>query len=119
LEKTSETTFSGTAENVIGLATGEVAGNAFNWTYKFRLKVGDSYWNVKFDDWMFLQEDGVLINKARVYRWGFHIGTVILSFSKAADKAAHTLNGLKANGNGLSQDLASQLEVEPVRKNFQ
>ena len=70
IKKTNTYTYTGTTEQIIGTATGVVSGNAFNWKYKFKLKVGDDVWNVKFDDWMFLQPDGTLLNKATVYRWG-------------------------------------------------
>ena len=56
--------FEGEAADVIGKATGTAAGNALNWTYEMNLKVGGGTWRVTFDDWMFLQEDGVLINRA-------------------------------------------------------
>ena len=74
--------YSGTAGDVPGVATGEVSGNAFNWTYKVDLKVGDSTWNVGFDDWMYLVEDDVLINRAYVTRWGILIGEVTITFVK-------------------------------------
>jgi hypothetical protein len=80
--KTGENTYRGTTQQIIGVAHGKTEGNSFHWTYKFKLKVGDDIWDVKFDDWMFLQADGVLLNKARVYRWGVKIGTVFLSFTK-------------------------------------
>ena len=83
IEKTGANTYVGTTQQIIGEAAGEISGNAFHWTYKFKLNVGDEAWDVKFDDWMFLQPDGVLLNKATVYRWGFKVGTVFLSFSKA------------------------------------
>ncbi len=37
---------------------------------------------MKFNDWMFLQEDGVVINRARVSKLGFTIGEVTLFFRK-------------------------------------
>jgi hypothetical protein len=80
--KTGDSTYEGATENSIGIAMGELAGNAFHWEYGFKLKVGDGNWKVKFDDWMFLQPNGVLLNKATVTRWGFTLGTVFLSFSK-------------------------------------
>jgi len=86
IKKLSDSSYVGTTENVIGEATGAVAGNSFHWTYKFKLKVGNDIWKVKFDDWMFLQADGVLLNKATVYRWGFKIGTVFLSFKHVEQK---------------------------------
>jgi len=88
LIKTDDVSYEGTTENSIGIARGTRAGNAFNWKYDFNLKVGDSYWKVRFDDWMFLQPDGVLLNKATVTRWGFKLGTVYLSFNKPPKNVA-------------------------------
>lgn len=74
--------YRGTAGDVPGIAEGETNGNAFNWTYKVDLKVGDSTWNVGFDDWMYLLEDDVLLNRAYVTRFGVEIGQVTLVFNK-------------------------------------
>lgn len=75
--------YRGTAGDVPGYAEGQVTGNAFNWKYKVDLKVGDSVWNVGFNDWMFLMDDGVLINRAYVTRFGVEIGQVTIAFRKA------------------------------------
>lgn len=72
----------GTFGDIIGEAKGQLEGNALRWTYKMNLKVGDSVWKVGFDDWMMLQPDGVLLNRAYVSRWGLEIGQVTLSFMK-------------------------------------
>ena len=80
-------TYQGRADGVIGVAEGRGYGNALNWTYRFALKVGDDTWNVTFDDWLFLQSDGVLINRAEVTKFGFKLGTVTLAFRKEADTA--------------------------------
>ncbi|HJP39081.1 MAG TPA: DUF3833 domain-containing protein [Gammaproteobacteria bacterium] len=82
--KTGDKTYQGTTEHVVGAAVGTREGNAFNWNYEFNLKVGDDVWKVRFDDWMFLQPNGVLLNTATVTRWGIKLGTVFLSFSKPA-----------------------------------
>lgn len=74
--------YEGTAENVIGVASGQRSGNAFNWRYTFDMAVGDSVWRVRFDDWMFLMPNGILINTATVTRWGFEIGRVTLAFQR-------------------------------------
>ena len=74
--------YSGTAGDVIGKADGTLYGNALNWRYDMNLKVGDSTWRVAFDDWLFRQPGGVIINRATVSRWGFTIGTVTLFFRK-------------------------------------
>jgi hypothetical protein len=85
--KTGDNTYEGATANAIGKALGVREGNAFHWAYDFNLKVGDGYWKVGFDDWMFLQPDGVLLNKAVVTRWGIKVGTVFLSFSKPVKPA--------------------------------
>lgn len=82
IEKTGPNSYEGREANAIGVARGESKGNAFHWVYDYKLKVGDSIWKVKFDDWMLLQSDGVLLNKAEISRWGINIGTVFLSFKK-------------------------------------
>jgi hypothetical protein len=46
------------------------------------LKVGDGTMRVHFNDWMFLQPSGVLLNRARVTKLGFKLGEVTLAFMK-------------------------------------
>ncbi|WP_035693582.1 DUF3833 domain-containing protein [Azospirillum halopraeferens] len=77
---TGDGTYEGRADDVIGVATGRAAGNALNWRYEMDMAVGDGTWRVAFDDWMFLQPGGVLINRAHLSRWGVWIGTVSLFF---------------------------------------
>lgn len=88
LTRTADDRYEGHAEGVVGIAIGQIAGNAFNWRYTIDLKMGDSTWRVDFDDWMFLQDDGVLLNKAVVSKWGFTIGTVTLAFRKPSVEQA-------------------------------
>ncbi|WP_374379564.1 DUF3833 domain-containing protein [Dongia sp.] len=85
--------YEGRADDVVGVAAGRAKGNALNWTYKMDLKVGDGSWRVSFDDWMFLQSDGMMLNHATVSRWGFDFGVVTIAFRKLPDanQAASTL----------------------------
>ena len=96
IKKTGEHGYEGRADGVIGVAEGLAYGNALNWKYKFALKVGDSTWNVSFDDWLFLQDDRVLINRADVMRFGILIGEVTLLFRKSAAAEARALESLAA-----------------------
>lgn len=84
LTKTGENTYEGTADDVTGIARGQTAGNAFTWSYNLDLQVGDRVWNVHFEDWMFLQEDNTLVNRAYVSKWGFQIGSATIFFQKGA-----------------------------------
>jgi len=74
--------YRGRAADVIGVAEGRSAGNALNWQYDLDLKVGNRTWRVAFDDWMFLQPDGLLMNRARLSKWGVNIGEVTLVFQR-------------------------------------
>lgn len=74
--------FVGEADDVVGKAKGQSSGSALNWRYTLRLPYGDSSVDVHFDDWMFLQPDGVLLNRARVSKFGFTVGEVTLAFYK-------------------------------------
>jgi len=82
LTKVGERRWEGRAADVIGTAQGEEAGNAFQFGYRMNLKVGDSTWAVRFDDWMFPIDEDVVLNSAQIYRWGIWIGTVQLSFRR-------------------------------------
>lgn len=88
IRKTAAGRYEGMAGDVVGKAAGISAGNALNWSYTMDLKVGDGTIRVAFDDWMFLQPGGAMINRARVTKWGFDIGEVTLFFVKPEAKAA-------------------------------
>ena len=85
LEKIGDNRYRGTAPGVVGTAQGEIAGNAFHWTYTYDLPIGDSTWRVDFDDWMFLQPDGMVINRAVVSKWGLEIGRATIVFRKGSE----------------------------------
>lgn len=90
ITKTGPHTYEGRADDVVGLASGESYGNALNWRYDMDLKVGDGTMRVHFNDWMFLQPSGVLLNRARVSKFGFAIGEVTLAFMKPETAGAMT-----------------------------
>ncbi|OAN52387.1 hypothetical protein A6A04_01485 [Paramagnetospirillum marisnigri] len=88
IRKRADGGYEGRAADVVGVASGLSAGNALNWAYVMDLKVGDGTLRVAFDDWMFLQPGGAMINRARVSKWGIDVGEVTLFFMKPGLKAA-------------------------------
>ena len=74
--------YSGTADDVVGEAFGSSSGNALNWKYKLNLKVKDSFVLVDFDDWMFLKDNNILMNRAVIKKWGIELGVVSITFLK-------------------------------------
>lgn len=87
LRKTAPGRFIGTAPDVIGEAVGEVAGNALRWQYVLALPVDGTVYHVDFEDWMFLMDDKVMLNRAAMSKFGFGLGAVTLSFSKRPQAA--------------------------------
>ncbi len=80
ITKTGPHDFIGRAADVVGVAEGEVYGNALYWTYALNLEARGSTWKVRFDDWMFLQPDGVLLNRATMSKFGFELAQVTIAF---------------------------------------
>jgi hypothetical protein len=82
LRKKSPNQYVGTASDVVGEALGIVEGNALNWQYTLRLPYKNDSIEVQFDDWMFLIDDRVMLNRAVMSKFGFRLGEVFISFSK-------------------------------------
>ena len=74
--------YSGRADDVVGEAVGQAAGNALNWRYTLALPVDGRVWEVQFDDWMVLMDDRVMLNKAVMSKFGITLGEVTLAFTK-------------------------------------
>jgi hypothetical protein len=81
-------TYTGRADDVVGEATGQVSGNAFRWGYTLALPVDGRVWQVDFDDWMYLMDERVMLNKATMSKWGVKLGEVTLSFTRRTPLAA-------------------------------
>jgi hypothetical protein len=97
--KNSDGTYTGEADDVIGTAKGISSGNALNWSYVLDLKIGDDKTTkVTFDDWMFLQPGGVLINRARMSKFGIEIGQITISFMKRSNGAAQLKSMIQQSG---------------------
>ena len=74
--------YEGRADDVVGMASGEARGNAFRWQYTLALPVDGQVWHVQFDDWMYLMDDHVMLNKAVMSKLGVTLGEVTLSFKR-------------------------------------
>lgn len=72
----------GTAGDVIGEATGEVVGNTLHWNYVLALPVEDKTYQVDFDDWMYLINDDVMLNRSVMKKFGVELGSVTLSMHR-------------------------------------
>ena len=74
--------YAGTAADVVGEARGELWGNALRWRYVLALEIDGKVWNVDFDDWMYLHEDGVMLNHSEMSKFGVRLGEVMIAFRR-------------------------------------
>ena len=82
ITRTADNRYVGRADDVVGEALGEAAGNALRWRYVLALPVDGKVWNVTLDDWMFLVDEKVMLNRSAMSKFGIHLGDITLSFSK-------------------------------------
>ena len=82
LTRHADGSYTGVADDVVGSAEGQQSGNAFHWAYTLALPIDGHVIEVQFDDWMYLMNDKVMLNKAVMRKWGVGLGEVTLSFIK-------------------------------------
>ncbi len=83
LRQTGPDSWEGFAPGVIGQATGQERGDAFNWQYTIDLPLpDDETLRVTFDDWMWLLSEDRLLNRAYMSRFGVPIGEVLITFER-------------------------------------
>jgi hypothetical protein len=74
--------YAGRAADVVGEAQGQAAGNTLHWRYVLALPVDGKVYDVDLDDWMYLMDDKVMLNRSSMSKLGFHLGDLTLSFTK-------------------------------------
>ena len=82
IKKIADGQYEGTASDILDKATGEVSGSAMRWAYKMDLPVGDKVYRITFDDWMFNMNDGALINRSYLKKFGITVGELTLFMQK-------------------------------------
>lgn len=82
LEALSDNHVISTANDVIGQGEGKSLGNAIQWVYRLKVPVNGSEYEFDFDDWMFAIDDKMIINKAKMKKFGFTVGEVTLFMKK-------------------------------------
>ena len=78
IARTGNGAFSGTADDIVGKAIGQTAGNAMHWTYDLDLVVNASTYRIAFDDWMWQLDGEALINRSKLRKFGVTVGEVII-----------------------------------------
>jgi len=82
IKKVGENRYEGTAPDVVGIAKGVSYGSAFKFEYKLLIPYKNKKIKVRFDDWIFKQDDKTAINKAVLTKFGFKVGELTVFFTK-------------------------------------
>ena len=80
--------WSGRADDVVGVAQGQIAGNTLHWRYRLNLPVDDSTYEMSMDDWMYLMDEDTLINRTTMSKFGVEVGQVTLFFRRQSPGAS-------------------------------
>lgn len=82
LVKNPDGSYVGTAGDVKGEATGDVAGNSMFLEYVLQVPYDDSTVNINIDDRMYLVDQNILINQSVMTKLGFKVGEIDLVILK-------------------------------------
>ena len=82
INKIDENNYEGTAGDVVGKAIGYSYGPAFKFEYVLLVPVKGKEMKITFDDWIFMQDDKVAINRAIMTKFGFKVAELTVSFIK-------------------------------------
>ena len=82
INKIDEHNYEGPAGDVVGKAIGYSYGPAFKFEYKLLIPYKNKKIKVRFDDWIFKQDEKTAINKATINKFGFKVGELTVFFVK-------------------------------------
>jgi hypothetical protein len=82
ITKKPDGTYEGVAGDIIGKATGATKGSAVNWGYVMDIAVDDTTYRLSLDDWMWQMNDGVLINRSYLKKFGITVAELTLFMQK-------------------------------------
>ena len=82
INKIDENNYEGTADDVVGIAKGKSYGPAFKFEYVLMVPVKGKNIKIKFDDWIFKQDDKIAINRATMTKFGIKVAELTVFFQK-------------------------------------
>lgn len=80
--RTGPDTFTGTAEDIVGIATAREIGNAINIHYVLQVPSNGSTWNLSSNDFTVLIDDNNAINFASLTKFGLTAAKLIVFIQK-------------------------------------
>ena len=81
-EKIDDHNYLGSASDVVGKAKGTSYGSVFKFEYNLNIPLKGKNIKIRFDDWIFKQDNKVAINRATLTKFGFKVGELTVFFMK-------------------------------------
>jgi hypothetical protein len=72
--------FEATANDVVGTARGSPSGRTLHWTWILATKPGNCLFNVRMEQWMYLADNGTLLNRTIITKLGMRLAEVSEQF---------------------------------------
>ena len=82
INKIDNHNYEGTAEDVVGIAKGYSYGPAFKFEYVLLVPVKGKEIKITFDDWIFMKDEKVAINRAKMTKFGIKVAELTVMFFK-------------------------------------
>ena len=82
INKIDNHNYEGTASDVVGVAKGYSYGPAFKFEYVLLVPIKGKNIKITFDDWIFMQDERVAINRATMTKFGFKVAELTVMFVK-------------------------------------
>lgn len=82
IRKLTNGSYEGTASDIIDKAAGKSEGSAVRWSYVMDVPVDDTTYRLRFDDWMWVMNDGVLINRSYLKKFGITVAEITIVMQK-------------------------------------
>lgn len=80
MRRTGPHSYQATANDMVGTATGEAAGRVFHWRWVLATDPGNPLKNVALEQWMYLMEDGAMVNRTVISKLGITLAEVTEQF---------------------------------------
>ena len=82
IKKIDKHNYEGTAGDVVGLAKGFSYGPVFKFEYVLLVPIKGKNIKIKFDDWIFKQDERIAINRATMTKFGIKVAELTVMFVK-------------------------------------
>ncbi len=79
-------TFTATADDIIGQATGRMDGSTVCMRYRLRLEEDAGGHVLDVTDWMYLMENGTVMNRSEMRKFGIKVGELIATMRPVANQ---------------------------------